>query len=346
MEVRPLSRACGVGVGVLRQNARVERRIEFPPPAALRTATSPASGLLYSHILREDLIADSVGCFKIRGRAFDDWHGLRARPVRRHTAGKRGANFHAALVRRPGSCIRQLAQRDRAREVQFTRFLCNGAVTVQEMAASAADRTSARAVGRDVVVAQDTSELSVGGRRAKANGYGPIGKGGALRGLLQHAVLAVDAGTGGVLGLVDTMVWNRKGGQIKHRRSRTIDQKESQRWIDGTRRAAQVLAGAASVTGVSDGESDIYEHFVQCPDNMHLIVRACQNRRIETDDEEEQIDMLFSYVDGCLNKVALRRRFRPRLAARRAPANWPSASRLLSCASQDMARPPCPIRSL
>jgi hypothetical protein len=169
---------------------------------------------------------------------------------------------------------------------------------VQEMAASAADRTSARAVGRDVVVAQDTSELSVGGRRAKANGYGPIGKGGALRGLLQHAVLAVDAGTGGVLGLVDTMVWNRKGGQIKHRRSRTIDQKESQRWIDGTRRAAQVLAGAASVTGVSDRESDIYEHFVQCPDNMHLIVRACQNRRIETDDEEEQIDMLFSYVDG------------------------------------------------
>ena len=45
-----------------------------------------------------------------------------------------------------------------------------------------------------MVVAQDTSELSLGGRRARANGYGPIGKGGALRGLLLHTGLAVEAG--------------------------------------------------------------------------------------------------------------------------------------------------------
>ncbi len=187
----------------------------------------------------------------------------------------------------------------------------------------------------------------MGGRRAKANGYGPIGKGGALRGLLQHAVLAVDAGTGGVLGLVDTMVWNRKGGQIKHRRSRTIDQKESQRWIDGTRRAAQVLAGAASVTGVSDRESDIYEHFVQCPDNMHLIVRACQNRRIETDDEEEQIDLLFSYVDGLPEQGC----FTAEIPA----APWPQGAHrqtghpLLACClaqAKIWRGRPCPIRSL
>ena len=30
--------------------------------------------------------------------------------------------------------------------------------------------TAARAAGRDVVVIQDTSELALGGRRAKANG--------------------------------------------------------------------------------------------------------------------------------------------------------------------------------
>lgn len=180
--------------------------------------------------------------------------------------------------------------------MQFTRFLRNDAVTGEEIAAHAAERTAVRAVGRDVVVVQDTSELSLGGRHAKANGYGPIGKGGALRGLLQHAVLAVDAGTGGVLGPVDVKVWNRTGGKAKHRRSRTTQQKESQRWLDGTRRAAEVLAKAASITGVSDRESDIYEHFAQRPQNMHLIVRACQNRRIETDDE--QIDLLFSYIDS------------------------------------------------
>jgi hypothetical protein len=204
--------------------------------------------------------------------------------------------LHAALVARPGSCIRRLAG-TRAREIQFTRFLRNGSVTATEMAAHAAERTAARAAGRDVVVIQDTSELALGGRRAKANGYGPVGKGGALRGLLLHAVLAVDAGTGGILGLVDAKVWNRKGGKVSDRRSRKTSNKESQRWLDGTMRAGEVLAAAAHITGVSDRESDIYEHFARRPDNVHLIVRACQNRKIETDDAD-QVNLLFDHVDG------------------------------------------------
>jgi DDE family transposase len=190
-----------------------------------------------------------------------------------------------------------LAQRDRAREIQFTRFLRNKAVTAEEMAAHAAERTAARAGRRDVVVVQDTSELSLGGRRAKANGYGPIGKGGASRGLLLHAALAVDASNAGVLGLIDAKIWNRSAGKAKHRRSRTTEQKESRRWIDATRRAAAVLEGAADITGISDRESDIYEHFALRPGNVHLVVRACQNRRIETD-EGEQIELLFSHVDA------------------------------------------------
>ena len=204
--------------------------------------------------------------------------------------------MHAALVARPGSCIRRLAG-TRAREIQFTRFLRNGSVTASEMVAHAAERTAARAAGRDVVVIQDTSELALGGRRAKASGYGPVGKGGALRGLLLHAVLAVDAGTGGVLGLVEAKVWNRKGGKVTDRRSRGTPHKESQRWLDGTMRAGEVLTAANSITGVSDRESDIYEHFARRPDNVHLIVRACQNRKIETDDPD-QINLLFSHVDG------------------------------------------------
>jgi DDE family transposase len=204
--------------------------------------------------------------------------------------------LHAALVARPGSCIRRLAG-TRAREIQFTRLLRNHSVTAAEISCHAAERTAARATGRDVVVIQDTSELALGGRRAKANGYGPVGKGGALRGLLLHAVLAVDAGTGGLLGLVNAKVWNREGGKAKPRRGRKTPQKESQRWLDGTMRASEGLAAATSITGVSDRESDIYEHFARRPSNVHLIVRACQNRQIETD-TADQIHLLFSHVDG------------------------------------------------
>jgi hypothetical protein len=185
----------------------------------------------------------------------------------------------------------------RAREIQFTRFLRNPAVTAAEMASHAAEHTAVRAAGRDVVVIQDTSELALGGRRAKASGYGPVGKGGGLRGLLLHAALAVDAGSGSVLGLIDAKVWNRKGGKVKPRRTRKTSQKESQRWLDATSRAGEVLAAANSITGVSDRESDIYEHFARHPDNVHLIVRACQNRQIQTGDAD-QINLLFSHVDG------------------------------------------------
>jgi len=210
---------------------------------------------------------------------------------------KGGAELLAALVARPGSCIRQLAQRNRASEVKFTRFLRNGAVMVDEMVAHAGERTAARAIGRHVVVAQDTSEISVGGRRAKENGYGPIGKGGALRGLLLHAALAVDVSKGsrGVLGLVDAKVWNRTGGEkVKDRRLREMKDKESQRWLDSTLRAGEVLTQAASVTVVSDRESDIFEYFVSRPEKIDLIVRAFQNRRIQGDDQE---DLLFAHVD-------------------------------------------------
>jgi hypothetical protein len=205
--------------------------------------------------------------------------------------------LHAALVERPGSCIRRLAG-TRAREIQFTRLLRNPAVTAAEMVAHAAQLTSARVRGRDLVVIQDTSEVSIGGRRAKAQGYGPIGKGGALRGLLLHAVLAVDAATGGVIGLVDAQVSNRTGGKkVKPRKTRKTHEKESQRWIDATIRAAEVLAEAASITGVSDRESDIYQHFVACPANMHVIVRACQNRNIVQQDKR-QCSSLYPHIDS------------------------------------------------
>jgi hypothetical protein len=232
----------------------------------------------------------------IRGELANVWDSIRTGAVRRPPPGKRGAILHAALVTRPGSCVRRLAE-TRAREIQFTRFLRNASVTATEMAAHAGARTAARSAGRDVVVIQDTSELALGGRRAKASGYGPVGKGGALRGLLLHAVLAVDAGTGGVLGLVDAKVWNREGGKVTARRSRQTPHKESQRWIDGTTRAGEVLAAAASITGVSDRESDIYEHFARRPSNVDLIVRACQNRQIETDNTG-QVNLLFSHVDS------------------------------------------------
>jgi len=182
--------------------------------------------------------------------------------------------------------------------MQFTRFLRNASVTAAEMAASAADRTAACVAGRHVVAIQDTTDLVLGGRQARANDYGPVGKGGALGGLVLHCVLAVDAGTGAVLGLVDVRIWNRAGGQVGPRRSRATVDKESQRWLDGSVRAGEVLAAAAQITVVEDREGDIYEQFACRASNVHLIVRACQNRRIETDTQAHTSALLAPFVDS------------------------------------------------
>src|ERR1051326_3010851 len=84
--------------------------------------------------------------------------------------GKRGALLHAALVARPGSCIRRLGG-TRAREIRFSRFLRHASVTAEAMSRHAGERTAARVAGREVVAIQDTSELVLGGRRARRAGY-------------------------------------------------------------------------------------------------------------------------------------------------------------------------------
>ena len=182
--------------------------------------------------------------------------------------------------------------------MRFTRFLRNAAVTADEMSRHAGALTAERVAGREVVAIQDTSELVLGGRRARAAGYGPVGKGGALGGLLLHPVLAVEAGSGALLGLVSLQVWNREGGAVGPRRKRATPAKESQRWLDGARQAGAVLAPAASITVVSDRESDFYELFAERPANVQLVVRACQNRRIETPPGVSGDGLMFSFVDG------------------------------------------------
>jgi hypothetical protein len=178
--------------------------------------------------------------------------------------------------------------------MQFHRLLHNPSVTAAEMSRHAGGLTGQRAAGRHIVVVQDTSELILGSRRSRQH-YGAVAKGNAA-GLLLHAALAVEAGTQALLGLVSMQVWNRGKGELAPRRKRATAAKESRRWIESTQQAGEVLATAASITMVSDRESDFYELFVKRPQNVDLVVRACQNRRIEG--TEEDPDLLFTFVDA------------------------------------------------
>lgn len=235
----------------------------------------------------------------------DGARGGRAWAVWRPSPAKRGERLLAALVARPGSIIRRLAGGARARQMQFTRFLHNEAVTVGEMAASAARRTAERVAGRDILAIQDSSELVFGGKEARERGFGPIGRGGGTGGLLLHSVLAVDAANGGLLGLVGMQVRNRQGGKPAHRRERATSEKESQRWLDGMFAAAEVLGKAQRITVVGDRESDIWEEFARRPAHVHLITRVAQNRRIESDGAATLFDFADALPERARCEVAI-----------------------------------------
>ncbi|MER8961252.1 IS4 family transposase, partial [Mesorhizobium sp. M0701] len=112
-------------------------------------------------------------------------------------------------------------------------------------------------------------------------GLGEIGKGGG-RGVLLHAMLGIDAETGGVLGLVAGRVWTREGRVEVAHAKRPLCDKESERWLSTAAAAKPVLKSAALVTEVSDRESDIYSKWALVPEpGFHILTRAMHDRRIQ-----------------------------------------------------------------
>ena len=138
----------------------VEQRI-FPSPPP-----SPRKRLSYAHISIADMVGGLipwVKCPKFAEADVTIEFGLGRFGDRRLQKG--GPPCMRRLSSGPArvSVTRRLAGR-REQEVRFTRFLRNHAVTAGEMVCHAATGTAARVADRDVVVVQDTSELTLGGR--------------------------------------------------------------------------------------------------------------------------------------------------------------------------------------
>ena len=153
---------------------------------------------------------------------------------------------------------------DRAGEIRITRFLRNPSVTLWEMIATAFGRTEAACAGRDVLAVQDTTVT-------RSSGGG--------RGSYLHAMIAVDAASGAVLGALDAQFLERTEGGRASRLSRAFEDRQSVRWLAATRRAGEVR-GAARVTVVADREADLFELFAHRPAHGDLGVRALLDRAL------------------------------------------------------------------
>ena len=174
--------------------------------------------------------------------------------------------------------MRRLGGGARSQEVRFGRFLGNSKVTVDRLIAGWSEQTGPAAVGRHVLAIQDTSEINFRTTAARRCGLGEIGKG-TGRGVLVHAMLALDADGGSCLGLVAGRVWTRRGRVTVPHDKRALEERESERWVCTGIDSKKVLASAAMVTIIGDRESDFYSAWATLPGpNFHMISRAMHDR--------------------------------------------------------------------
>jgi hypothetical protein len=191
----------------------------------------------------------------------------------------RGAWLFEQIVATGSVVLRQLGG-TRAGEIAVQRYLSSPHVTCEVIVDALSARTRQACAGRRVVAAQDTTEINFKDRSAARRGLGPAGDG-QSPGFFIHPVVAIDADEETMLGLAGAQIWTRDANKVKDRHTRAPEDKESIRWLEGTRTAAKVLDQATQVIVVSDQEGDIWHHFAHRPTEVDLAIRARHDRALE-----------------------------------------------------------------
>jgi hypothetical protein len=170
------------------------------------------------------------------------------------------------------------------------RFFAHEEVTMKRLLDAHCSATIKRAASETVVLAvQDTTGVNYSGHKANDE-LGDIGTlGGQTRGLWLHSTLTFTP-TGLPLGLIDAQTWIRKPqdhGKSATRRDRSIEEKESVKWLRSYTAVIEAQRQTPGVRWVSvgDREADIYELFdLARREGEHapgLLVRAVQDRAVE-----------------------------------------------------------------
>lgn len=136
-----------------------------------------------------------------------------------------------------------------------------------------------------VLLPQDTTGLNYSTLK-QTSGLGPLGEDKG-QGLWLHTMLTFRP-DGVSLGVLDAKCWARPpakpGG--RGRNAKSIDEKESVRWIEGFQKAATAARRMpqTQLVVITDREGDLFElhEAVQFgPDNLHILIRAQHDRNLE-----------------------------------------------------------------
>lgn len=146
-----------------------------------------------------------------------------------------------------------------------------------------------------VLAVQDSMEYDVS-HHPHAEGFGAL-QGKNRQGMWLHNTLAVTPDQRS-LGVLDQQHWHRaaSAGKKASRRARSIEHKESYKWLCGVEITAVASAALTStrVVSVGDSEADIYDLFRYATEvDQEILVRACQDRGVD-----ETAQRLWSHMES------------------------------------------------
>ena len=164
-------------------------------------------------------------------------------------------------------------------------------ISLETLLAAHAQATQERMAAEEVVLLpQDTTTLNYSGLK-QTTGLGPLGEARG-RGLWLHSMLAYR--TDRVpLGVLYGRCWARPeaakttAAHKRGRNAKSIDEKESGRWLEGLHAAAAAARRMpqTQLVVITDREGDLYElhDAVQIgPPNLHTLIRAQHDRNLES----------------------------------------------------------------
>jgi hypothetical protein len=200
---------------------------------------------------------------------------------------KRFIQITSDIAAQPEASVPQACGSEAATKATY-RFLDNENVTLEAIRAPHRDKTVERVKEYKTVLAiQDTTSLNYAAHKA-TSGLGPI-DGHGSNGMHVHSVLAVSS-DGIPLGLVHQQVWSRdpeKKRSKEERKKLPIEEKESYRWLQSVDATSKAMDESTHIITVADREADIFELFaLPRPDNMDLLIRAVQDRRVQVGDSD------------------------------------------------------------
>lgn len=202
---------------------------------------------------------------------------------------RRAEQLSRSLLRSATSSIQSLCE-TRAEQKAYYRLLRSEKVEEAFLIEEMVQKSGVSCRDKVVLAIQDTTEINLGRHKYRINhdeSIGPINDSFNGIGFKIHPSLVVNAYTYYPYGYSAIHLWAREEGKEKRsryeHRQLTVDQKETNVWLESNESTYETLSEAKSVIIIQDREGDFYEQFAAAPndDKFYLLVRSNHNRMLD-----------------------------------------------------------------